>query len=145
MLDSFFMNWGNRDLVFSCCYLLVSRTPRCQWLLWPHTPCCLWPQIPSLFLALKEYYPLAFSSWCSAPVVTCRIHYVSSTWWKALVCKLAFLLHRGLGIVQKTCFKLLVLHYFDVFAIQPDFLAQSVSTTLYFFIVDSFLLLLCME
>ncbi len=42
-------------------------------------------------------------------------------------------------------FKLLVLLRFNVFAIQPDFLVQSIATALYSFIVGSLLQFLCIE
>ena len=46
---------------------------------------------------------------------------------------------------KKFAFELFVLFWFDVFAIQPDFLTRSITTTLYFFVMDFFLQLLCME
>ncbi len=103
LLGSLSMKRGIRGLAFGHCCLLVGRTLRCQGLFWPRTSCYLRPETPSPFLALVELYPLAFSSWCPAPVVTRGIHCVSSTWSVVLVYTLASLLHGGLGRVQKTC------------------------------------------
>ena len=46
---------------------------------------------------------------------------------------------------KKLPFKLFVPLCFDVFTIQPDFLAQSIATAFNSFIINFFLQLLCME
>ena len=46
---------------------------------------------------------------------------------------------------KKLVFELLIPFYFDIFAIQLDFLARSVVMTLYFLVIGSFLLFLYME
>ncbi len=46
---------------------------------------------------------------------------------------------------KKLALELLVPLQFDVFAIQPDILAQSIVMALYSLIIDSLLQLLCME
>ncbi len=78
LLDSSSTKWDSRGLAFGC--LPISCRPCCWWLLWPDTPCNLMPQTLNLFLALVEFYLLAFSLGCLAPAVTRRIHCVSSTW-----------------------------------------------------------------
>ncbi len=46
---------------------------------------------------------------------------------------------------KKLVLELFILHCFDVFAIQLDFLAQSVAMALYFLVMGFFLQFLCME
>ena len=46
---------------------------------------------------------------------------------------------------KKPVFKLFILLYFDVFAIQPNFLACSIAMTLYSFIMGFILQFLYME
>ncbi len=46
---------------------------------------------------------------------------------------------------KKLALELLIPLRFDVFAIQPDFLAWTIATTLYFFVIGSILQLLCVE
>ena len=46
---------------------------------------------------------------------------------------------------KKLVLKLLVPFHFDVFAIQPDFLAQGIAASLYFFVMGFLLQLLYME
>ncbi len=46
---------------------------------------------------------------------------------------------------KKFALKLLVPLRFDIFAIQPDFLARNVTTTLYSLVMSPFLQLLCVE
>ncbi len=52
---------------------------------------------------------------------------------------------KDLKRAKKLIFKFLVLLYFDVFAMQPDFLAQSVAMAFYSLVVSFHLQFLYME